>query len=298
MHRKFFFQLFQVVFVFLLVNLSQVFAQDPVIVYESHNDSIDLSNNFYDFSDSLLYIFSDTLIFSMWDTSSVHNSGKYWEELGDSVILPLLVSQNQKYVHPFRGRVTSKFGPRRGRYHYGTDVDLLTGDTVRSAFDGFVRYSGIAGGYGNVVVVRHFNGLETLYGHLSKFETEVGKLVFAGDMIGLGGNSGRSYGDHLHFEVRFKGVALNPQDIIDFEKFDLKSDTLVLFSKNFAAVVKNPGTNTSTVTSGIPKYHTVRSGDTLGHIAGKYGTSVTQLCKLNNISRTSILRIGQKIRVR
>jgi murein DD-endopeptidase MepM/ murein hydrolase activator NlpD len=282
------------ILIFVFFFLKTVSAQDPEYIYESHNDSIDISNHFYDFSDSLLFIFSDTLIFSMWDTSMVHNVGKYWDELGDSVALPLLVSSGQKYVHPFKGRVTSKFGPRRGRYHYGTDVDLVTGDTVVAAFDGFVRYTGVAGGYGNVVVVRHFNGLETLYGHLHKFETETGKLVFAGDPIGLGGSTGRSSGDHLHFEVRFKGVAINPQDIIDFEKFELKTDTLVLYQKKFA-----PVSNTSaTVSSGVPQYHTVRSGDTLSGLAVKYHTTVDALCRLNNMKRTDIIRIGQKLRVR
>lgn len=278
--------------------INEGIPQDQLIIYESMNDSIDLAHNMYDFSDSLLYIFTDSLIFSFWDTLNVHYVSKYWEALGDSIVLPLFVTRNQKYIHPFKGRVTSKFGPRRGRYHYGIDIDLSKGDTVVAAFDGIVRYTGITRGYGNVVVIRHFNGLETLYGHLSKLETEVGKHVFAGDIIGLGGNSGRSYGDHLHFEIRFKGVALNPQDIIDFENYQLKKDTLILYRKNFSAVLKNPTTNATTVTTGIPQYHTVRSGDTLGHIAIRYGTTVTNLCNLNNIRRDSTLRIGQKIRVR
>lgn len=298
------FSKFIAVFLFSLI-LTNSHAQDPVTIYESHNDSIDISNNFYDFSDSLLYIFSDTLIFSIWDTSRVHNVGLNWAELGDSIVLPLLVTPQQQYVHPFKGPVTSKFGPRRGRYHYGTDVNLNDGDTVVAAFDGFVRFAAVAGGYGNVVVIRHFNGLETVYAHLSKFETEVGKLVFAGDVIGLGGRTGRSYGAHLHYEIRFRGVALNPQDLIDFDKFALKSDTLILYQKNFASVNSSSpristgsGSTSTTVATGIPQYHTVRSGDTLGAIAIRYKTTVDNLCRLNNIKRTSILRIGQKIRVR
>jgi murein DD-endopeptidase MepM/ murein hydrolase activator NlpD len=270
-------------------------AQDPVVVYESKNDSIDISNNFYDFSDSLLYIFSDTAFFTLWDTSRVHNIEKSWDALSDSILLPLLLTPQQRYVHPFEGVVTSKFGPRRGRYHYGTDVNLNDGDTVVAAFDGIVRFASVAGGYGNVVVIRHFNGLETLYAHLNKIEVEVDRLVFAGDIIGLGGRTGRSFGAHLHYEIRFRGVALNPQDIVDFEKFELKSDTLVLHKKNFTSVNK---AGSSTTSSGGTQYHTVRSGDTLGHIAVRYGTTVTNLCRLNNIKRDSILRIGQKIRVR
>ncbi len=284
--------------IFLFFVSANAKAQDPVLIYESHNDSIDISNNFYDFSDSLLFIFNDSLYFTIWDTGSVHNVEKEWELLGDSVVLPLLLTPNQKYVHPFKGPVTSKFGPRRGRYHYGTDVNLNDGDTVVAAFDGFVRFAGVAGGYGNVVVVRHFNGLETLYAHLQEIKVEVDRLVFAGNVIGLGGRTGRSTGAHLHYEIRFRGVALNPQDLVDFEKYQLKSDTLILYQKNFPKTPTASTTNGGTVASGVPQYHTVRSGDTLSHIAVRYGTTVTNLCNLNNISRNSVLRIGQKIRVR
>jgi murein DD-endopeptidase MepM/ murein hydrolase activator NlpD len=274
-------------------------AQDPVLIYESQNDSIDLANNFYDFSDSLLYIFSDTLFFTLWDTGRVHNVEPKWDALGDSIVLPLLITPQQKYIHPFHGPVTSKYGPRRGRFHYGTDVNLNDGDTVVAAFDGFVRFAGVAGGYGNVVVIRHFNGLETLYAHLQDIHVQVDRLIFAGDIIGLGGRTGRSYGAHLHYEIRFRGVALNPQDVVDFEKFALKSDTLILHNKNFSALASSATSTTSTtVTTGVPQFHTVRSGDTLGHIAVKYGTTVTNLCNINNIKRDSILRLGQKIRVR
>jgi hypothetical protein len=288
-------------FIFLL-SCEFLLGQAPVTIYESHNDSVDISNNFYDYSDSLLHIFSDTLIFAGWDTLSVHAAGKYWDALGDSIILPLLVTPAQQYIHPFKGRVTSKFGPRKGRFHYGTDIDLVTGDTVLAAFDGFVRYAADCSGYGKVVVIRHFNGLETLYAHLSKIETQVGSLVFAGNVIGLGGNTGRSYGDHLHFEIRFKGVALNPADLVDFEKFCLKSDTLILYQKNFSSVSTTPASigdnGTTTVQTGVPQYHTVRSGDTLSSLAVKYHTTVDALCRLNNMKRTDIIRIGQKLRVK
>jgi murein DD-endopeptidase MepM/ murein hydrolase activator NlpD len=279
-----------------LFSVSLSLAQENIVIYESKNDSIDISMNFYDFSDSLLYIFSDTTYFTLWDTSKVHNVESEWEVLGDSVVLPLLLTPQQRYVHPVMGPVTSKFGPRRGRYHYGTDVNLNDGDTVVAAFDGFIRFTGYAGGYGNVVVIRHFNGLETLYAHLQRIDVQVDRLVFAGDVVGLGGRTGRSYGAHLHYEIRFRGVALNPQDIVDFEKFELKSDTLVLYQKNFASVKRS--SSSGTVASGVPQYHTVRSGDTLGHIAHRYGTTVSTLCSLNNIRRDSILRIGQRIRVR
>jgi murein DD-endopeptidase MepM/ murein hydrolase activator NlpD len=300
--RKTYFQIF-LFFVLLFAVIFKTHGQ--IIIYESKNDSIDISNNFYDFSDTLLYIFTDTLIFPMWDTSRLHNVASQWAELGDSIILPLLLTPQQRYIHPYRGQVTSKFGYRRNRYHYGTDVNLNDGDTVVAAFDGYVRYTDYYGGYGNVIVIRHFNGLETLYAHLSKIETEVGKFVFAGDLIGLGGRTGRSYGAHLHFETRFRGIAINPQDLIDFENYRLKSDTLILYQKNFATVNSSSprittggGSGSGASGSADVQYHTVKSGDTLTAIAVRYKTTVDNLCRLNNIKRTSILRLGQKIRVR
>ncbi len=286
------------IFLFLLINLlmNNAVSQERFVIYESLNDSNDISNNFYDFSDSLLYLFYDTLFFTLWDTSYVHNIESCWEGLGDSIVLPLLLTSQQRYEHPYKGQVSSRYGYRRGRFHYGMDINLNDKDSILCAFDGIVRYTGYSGGYGNVVTIRHFNGLETVYAHLNSIETESGKLVFAGDVIGLGGRTGRAYGAHLHFEIRFRGIALNPQDIVDFEKFELLSDTLILYRKKFISVTSAHQSSASTST--VPKYHTIRKGDTLGHIAVRYGTTVTNLCKLNNISRNSALRIGQRLRVR
>lgn len=292
--------------VFLLTSIQLLHAQDPLYIYESQNDSTDLSNNFYDYSDELLFVFEDTLLFASWDTARVHSRGINWAELGDSIVLPLLLTENQRYVHPINTPVTSRFGPRRGRYHYGTDVNLNDGDPVLVSFDGMIRYSGYSGGYGNVVVVRHYNGLETVYAHLSKINVETGRLVTAGDEIGLGGRTGRSRGAHLHFETRFRGVAINPEDLIDFQNFKLKSDTLVLYQRNFSLVNSSnpristgtPATRSTSTVSPDAKYHTVKKGETLGHIAGRYRTSIDALCRLNGIKRTSIIREGQRLRVR
>jgi len=293
--------------VVLLTSIQLLHAQDPLYIYESQNDSTDLSNNFYDYSDELLFVFEDTLLFASWDTERVHSRGINWAELGDSIVLPLLISENHRYVHPINNPVTSRFGPRRGRYHYGTDVNLNDGDPVLASFDGMVRYAGFSGGYGNVIVIRHFNGLETVYAHLSKINVETGRIVAAGDEIGLGGRTGRSRGAHLHFETRFRGIAINPEDLIDFQNFKLKSDTLVLYQKNFSLVNSaNPRISTGTpsatrstsTVSPDAKYHTVKKGETLGHIAARHRTSIDALCRLNGIKRTSIIREGQKLRVR
>lgn len=265
------------------------------LFFESRNDSIDLANNLYDFSDSLLYLFRDPSFFPDWDTSSVFSQTKFRFQ-GDSIVLPLLLTPKQIYVHPFCGRVTSRYGPRGRRFHFGIDIDLITGDTIKAVFDGVIRYNGYTKGYGLVVIIRHLNGLETLYAHLTSSLVNTNQFVFAGEPIGLGGSTGRSTGDHLHFEVRFQGIALNPQDIIDFENCSLKVDTLILYNKPVTRTVST--TSTATASTSIPQYHIVRSGDTLGKIAIKYGTTVERLCKLNNMRSTDILRVGQKIRVR
>jgi hypothetical protein len=208
------------------------------------------------------------------------------------------VDSNESFVIPHPGRVTSRYGWRRGRYHNGIDISLNTGDTVVAAFSGKVRYARYnEGGFGNLVVVRHFNGLETFYAHLSKHLVVPNQEVKAGDPIGLGGNSGRSYGAHLHFETRFYDAPMDPEQIIDFKSQALKSENLFIHKGLF-----RPGASASSTAvasnDGDVTYHRVRSGDTLGHLARKYRTSVRTLCRLNGIRATTTLHIGQKLRVR
>lgn len=138
------------------------------------------------------------------------------------------------YHMPVPGAVTSNYGyrPRFRRMHRGVDMRLSTGDTVRAAFNGRVRIVNYeAGGYGNYVVLRHDNGLETVYGHFSKHLVKRNQYVKAGEPIGLGGNTGRSFGAHLHFETRYMGVAINPAAIIDFANATVHSDVFT-FNKN------------------------------------------------------------------
>ena len=193
-------------------------------------------------------------------------------------------------------KITDVFGyrPRRRRMHYGLDVKVFIGDTIRAAFDGKVRVVKNQGrrGYGKYIVIRHDNGLETVYGHLSKQIVEINQLVKAGEPIALGGNTGRSTGSHLHFETRFLGQAINPAEIIDFENGVPHQDTYVFHN------VKINGRRSNIYTSSSDRlvYHRVKSGDTLGKIARIYGTSVNELCRLNGLKSTSVLRIGQSIR--
>ena len=191
-------------------------------------------------------------------------------------------------------KITSPFGPRWRRMHNGLDLKVNIGDTIVAAFDGKVRIVKYERrGYGKYVVIRHDNGLETVYGHLSKQLVEENQLVKAGEVIGLGGNTGRSTGSHLHFETRFLGIAINPIYMFDFPKQDIVADTDT-FRK--AKGVKRAGSHDTQVADGTIRYHKVKSGDTLSRIAKLRGVSVSTLCKLNRIKPTTTLRIGQVLR--
>ena len=191
-------------------------------------------------------------------------------------------------------KITSPFGPRWRRMHNGLDLKVNIGDTIVAAFDGKVRIVKYERrGYGKYVVIRHDNGLETVYGHLSKQLVEENQLVKAGEPIGLGGNTGRSTGSHLHFETRFLGIAINPIYMFDFPKQDIVADTYT-FRK--AKGVKRAGSHDTQVADGTIRYHKVKSGDTLSRIAKLRGVSVSTLCKLNRIKPTTTLRIGQVLR--
>jgi murein DD-endopeptidase MepM/ murein hydrolase activator NlpD len=123
------------------------------------------------------------------------------------------------------GHVSSGYGWRWGRMHYGIDYAGCNRDTSRSVWDGVVRYAerGYNGGYGNLVVVRHFNGLETYYAHHWSLLVEEGDTLSAGDGIGIIGSTGRSTGPHLHFEVRFLGVPIDP-DLVQGDTLTLIKD--------------------------------------------------------------------------
>ena len=201
-------------------------------------------------------------------------------------------------------KITSKCGPRWRRMHNGLDIKVYIGDTIRAAFDGKVRMVKYERrGYGKYVVIRHDNGLETIYGHLSKQIVKEDQYVRAGEPIGLGGNTGRSTGSHLHFETRFLGEVINPEFLFNFEKQDIVADNY-LFIKGANRYAYQRNGNRSTLTAkatttsgdGSIKYHKVRKGDTLGRISRLTHVSIDKLCKLNRITRTTILRPGQILR--
>ena len=216
------------------------------------------------------------------------------------------------FTMPAEGHVTSNFGRRGGRrYHYGIDIKAHTGDTIYAAFDGKIRVKSYERrGFGYYIVIRHINGLETVYGHMSKFLVDKNDFVMSGDPIGLAGNTGRSFGSHLHFETRFLGKPIDPNFIIDFENKTCHSDKYLVSNDSFkrttlsSRVIKRTGTvnyvqatnrDNNRFVSGSAASHTIRSGDTLERIARRYGVTIDQLCALNNISRTTTLRIGRSL---
>lgn len=225
----------------------------------------------------------------------------------------LYQSWNNQYVNPYKGiampdsfaidltsvimpindeniRITSKYGPRKRRMHRGIDLKVQVGDTIRAVCDGKVRVKRFEKrGYGYFLVLRHDNGLETVYGHLSKFLVEEDEQVKAGQPIALGGNTGRSTGSHLHFETRFFGEAIDPALMFDFENKVMHVDTYVFNKK---AVNKYTGNGGAKIT-----YHRIKKGDTLATIARKYGLTVSQLCKLNGITPRTTIRAGRSLRL-
>ena len=230
-------------------------------------------------------------LYPNWNNQYVHAYGK-------EVIIP------ESYTIDLTGfhmptpstRITSPFGPRWRRMHNGLDLKVNIGDTIVAAFDGkvrIVRYE--RRGYGKYVVIRHDNGLETIYGHLSKQLVEENQLVKAGEVIGLGGNTGRSTGSHLHFETRFLGIAINPALMFDFPKQDIVADTYT-FKKTKGYQRAAGSHDTQLASDGTIRYHKVKSGDTLSRIAKLRGVSISTLCKLNRIKPTTTLRIGQVLR--
>lgn len=257
---------------------------------------------------------------------------------------------NETFTMPVVGTVTSRYGWRRGRPHKGIDIDLVTGDPVKSAMDGKVRFAKYYSGFGNMVVVRHRNGLETIYGHLSKILVQPNQMVYSGQVIGRGGNTGRSRGSHLHFEVKYKNTSIHPEYLFDLEKNGMhnyraesiivdkrwaspgkhrsyrksnisvkrpyssstsyasapsSTGTTIHRSSTGSSMVKNSSSGSSVRKPSQPlnrvpakEYHVIRKGDSLGRIASKYSTSISKLCKLNGLKKTSILRIGRQIRIR
>ena len=257
--------------------------------------------------DSLLAFPSNDL-YSSWDTTVIHPYSFAESFKQDSAIVHLTEPTDCGFVLPFNGNVTSEFGWRKRRPHYGTDIDLETGDTVMAAFDGMVRIAKLNRSYGNVVIIRHKNGLETVYAHLSKILVEAGQMIEAGQQLGLGGNTGHSFGSHLHFEMRYLGQAVDAEDFIDFATGTLKKNECMITKADVETKYdlralhsrQKKDLNLARVTGSKSKYGktiTVKKGDTLGRIAQRNHTTIKAICKKNGIKQTKVLRLGQKLKV-
>ena len=226
-----------------------------------------------------------------WNNTRVH-------AFGNTVVVPdtFRIDMTGFAMPTTNTKITSKFGPRRRRMHNGIDVKVYIGDTIRAAFSGKVRMVKYERrGYGKYVVIRHENGLETIYGHLSKQMVSEDQYVEAGEVIGLGGNTGRSTGSHLHFETRFLGQAINPALLFDFEKQDIVTDTY-LFKKGNNRYRRSSSKAGVVASNGGAQYYKVRKGDSLSRISQKTGVSIDRLCKLNGITRRTTLRINQVLK--
>lgn len=268
-----------------------------------------------------------------WDTASIFAYRNIELSNLPSVIDLKLVENLGQFCYPIIGSISSRYGPRgrRGRAHNGVDIPLKIGEPVLSTFDGKVRYAKFnSGGFGYLVIIRHANGLETYSAHLSRLNVKVGDYVKAGQIVGFGGNTGRSRGPHLHFEMRYLDQTFDPERLIDFQSGSLRYMTFALEKSYFnihsrasemledgdedelpgvneilaaaddsvAVRVSNPDEMKQKPAPSNTIYHKVVSGDMLGKLALKYGVSVDQICRLNNITRTTTLQLGKKLRIK
>ena len=259
-----------------------------------------------------------------WITNAVFS---YHEvEISDlpNIIELDIVENLSDFKAPTFGRVSSKYGPRGRRNHNGIDIPLKTGEPIYAMFDGKIRYAQYnRGGFGNLVIVRHPNGLETWMAHLSKINCKVGDFVKSGQVVGLGGNTGRSRGAHLHFEMRYKDQTFDPEFLVDFTTGELKFKTFALEKKYFninsrASELLYDDEYDDTLPEKIlasddnseilktaekmltpePIYYVVRKGDVMGRIAAKYGTSISHICKQNKLRSPSKIYPGQRLQIR
>jgi LysM repeat protein len=216
----------------------------------------------------------------------------------DEDALPSFGAILDQFVVPFKGKVISKYGMRRGRMHTGTDIKLNLGDTVIAAYKGVVIRAQTYYGYGKLVVINHSLGLETYYSHLSSILVKAGDTISTGQIIGLGGSTGRATGTHLHFEIRENGRAYNPELVFDFENYTIKPE--IEGKEMLADLIKKPRVTEKKHVLEIrdtPSEYVIRSGDSLWVIARRFQITVNELCELNNLTTKSILRIGSVLRI-
>ena len=275
--------------VFPLFSLAQRNADAIIDTVETHKGTVILYRNFtweYLQDEPVMMSQEDDstgLFTAQWINDQIFAYRIQPDSIRDTVVM--LTSGDRIFTLPVYGKLFRGFTYS----HKGLDIKLNKGDTIRAAFDGVVRYAKYnRGGFGNLVILRHYNGLETYYGHLSKINVRVNEVVKSGDHIALGGSTGRSRGPHLHFEVRYKDIPLDPLRMVDYYNKKLISNTFPITKRVFYP-------NDYVANALVVK---IKNGDTIGKLARKYHTSVKEICAMNKIKPTSTLRVGRSIRVR
>jgi len=245
----------------------------------------------------------ETLYKNIWNYTQIKYPANTFPKKDDTITISLIGPHDNPFVAPVKGQILSKFGPRHRRMHTGTDIRLNSGDTVRCAFDGRVRLAKRFSGYGNLVLVRHNNGLETIYGHLKAIKVKVNDTIKAGDLIGLGGRTGRATCNHLHFETRLYGEPFDSNKYIDFETFALRSEKVYYRNKQFEIdpdrfnIKLAPEIRPVVASKSGASKHVIRNGDNLWTIAKRYNTTVKKICVTNNITAQKTLKVGSVLRI-
>jgi murein DD-endopeptidase MepM/ murein hydrolase activator NlpD len=277
--------LFAILLVASIATRAQDVALDPVTLHKPM-EMVDTVQQHYMLLNEAYIIPSDDM-YPTWSNSVVH----YNSAMPDSFRIDL-----RNYVMPTSNtKITDIFGyrPNRRRVHQGLDIKVQSGDTIYAAFDGKVRVTSYQRrGYGHYIVIRHNNGMETLYAHLSKKLVKANQNVKAGDPIGLGGNTGRSSGSHLHFETILMGKSLDPALMFDFKNQSMTGEHY-MYRKPGSKYIENGKVK---IAGPEKKYHKVKSGDTIEKIARKYGVSQKRIFELNGLKSNSIIRPGQTLR--
>lgn len=254
--------------------------------------------------------------FESIDSSTVSIKNEYWDTTvfnpykDVTVTFPFqLKFKDSIYTSPISRNkvVTSRYGWRNRRAHKGIDIDLITGDSVVAMFDGIVRFAKYNSGHGRTVIVRHYNGLETVYAHLSRYAVKANDTVKQGQLLGKGGTSGNARGSHLHLVINYHGLAINPEYLFDFsENNNIRSKEIWITKDWTRPYIHSSRRQTKlnlllTEEDAIAslkiekKIYVVRRGDTLSKISLRNNVSIAAICKTNYIKRNSIIRIGQKL---
>ncbi len=274
--------------------LSVAFGSVDLLPQTTKNGSGDKDSLEKESDNSLLFYDTSAIFKEDWKVNITFSYAK--NEFNEKSIV-YFTDSIHSYAFPVEKKTTSGFGRRHGSFHKGIDIPIKTGEAIVAAFDGKVRYATYnSGGFGNLVIIRHANGLETYYAHLSRLKVKANQIVKAGDVIGLGGSTGRSYSPHLHFEMRYHDVAFDPEKVFDTENYCLRNENSVVADLMLKSNYKYKAPiNHDHLAEG--SVYSIKSGDTLSKIAARNGKTVEQLCDLNGLSRSSVLQIGQRIRV-